>query len=235
MSTRRVVLVSSLLLLSTLGGCSSSGQHTKVPSSAGSPTVPSTPTTSRTFTSSISSMPGLRFVWPTPGWRPVDTAAQVIAHPPALPGATLRVTKGLFPTDPSGAVLTTRISAVAVINALRRLPDLRASRPVRERIGDRLAVEHVDVRLSPSAPREGFEYLTYRGSSITAAAFAIKRGMTVRVYAGVYRAPYGRELLDIAVEAPTGKIFDQWTSLATRALLTLRLPNGLVPGRTIYN
>jgi len=51
----------------------------------------------------------------------------------------------------------------------------------------------------------------------------------------VYHAPYGRDLLDIAVEAPTGKVFTQWTVLATRALQSLRLPKGLVPGRTIYN
>lgn len=232
---RRVVVGTSLLIVSVLTGCSSSGQPKKVTSSAGTPTPAGAQAASTTFTSTISTMPGLRFTWPTPGWRPIDTAAEVIVHPPGLPGASLHVAKGMFPVDPTGGFLTTRTSATAVIAALRGLPALSASPPVREHIGEGLAVVRTDLRLSPSAPRSGFEFLVYRGSNINAAAFTIKPGMSVRVYAGVFRAPYGRELLDVAVEASNRKVFARWTTLADRALQSLHLPKGLVPGRTIYN
>lgn len=238
MPRHRVVVMSAALLVSALAACSSSSDSTKPSSDAGSPTASSdlTSTSSSTaFTSTISPLPGLRLTWPTPGWRTTDGAAQIVVDPPGLPGASLYVTKGLFPEGPEGGFLTTRKSAASVIAALHGLPALQTSRPVHEHIGEGLAVARIDMRLSRSAPASGFDYLAYRGSSVTPANFTIKQGMSVRVYVGVYRAPYGKELLDIAVEAPTGKVFTQWTALADRALESLRLPHGFVPGRTIYN
>lgn len=187
-----------------------------------------------TFTSHISPLTGLRFTWPTRGWRAADYQSQIVIRPPGVPGALLRVTKGLHPVDPSGAFMTMKTSAVAVIAALRHMPALKASRPVREYIGDGLAAIHVDIRLSSSAPPSGFDYLVYKGNSVNAAAYRIKKGMLVRVYVAVYRAPYGNELLNIAVEAPTAKEFAQSTTLAERALQALRLPKGLVAGRTFH-
>jgi len=187
-----------------------------------------------TFTSEISPLNGLRFTWPTAGWRAVDSQSEVDIHPPGVSSALVRVTKGLYPTDPSGALLPTRKSAISVIDALRGMPALKASRPVREYIGEGLAAIHVDIHLSASAPRSGFQYLTYRGSSVTAAAYSISKGMFVRVYAAVFLASYGKELLNIAVEARTARQFRKSTSLADRALQTLRLPKGLVVGRTFH-
>jgi hypothetical protein len=169
---------------------------------------------------------------PGPGWRPVDSFYDVIIHPPDLPGATLHVSKGLFPTDPSGSFVETQISQTQVVAALRRMSALQVSRPVLDHIGDGLAAARVDIRLSPSAPAAGFDYLTYKSQNGTGTGFAIKKGMVVRVYAAVYRAPYGHELLNIAVEAPTAKVFARWTAEAGQVLQTLRLPQGLVPART---
>ena len=230
------------LAVATLVGCSSSsqsgnassGQPSAPPSSAGSPT-PSESTGASIFTSSYSPLPGLRLTWPTPGWIATDAAAEVIARPPGLPGASLHVAKGLYPEGPDGRFLTTRPSAVAVIDALRRLPVLQVSRPVRENIGHGLALIHVDVRLSPSAPRSGFQYLSYKGSFVTGVAYTIKRGMSVRVYAGVFRQPYGHEILDIVAAAPNGTTFARWTPLAERAVRSLRLPKGLVLGGAVYD
>jgi hypothetical protein len=222
-------VVSAALLAAVLTACSSSGESSKPPN-AGSPTASAQPA-SATFTSRISPLVGLRLTWPTAGWRPIDSPAELIVHPTGLRGASLHVTKALFPAAPDGGILTTHPSPASVIAALRRLPALRASRPVREHLGGGLAVAHIDVRLSPTGPRSGFKYLVYKGNSGNAAAFTIKKGMSVRVYAGVYRAPYGRELLDIAVEAPTGRVFARWTALAARALRSLRLPKGLLPAR----
>ena len=65
-----------------------------------------------------------------------------------------------YPSGPDGGFLTTRPSAVPVIAALRRVSVLEVSRPVRENLGHGLALIHVDVRLPPSAPRSGFQYLS---------------------------------------------------------------------------
>jgi hypothetical protein len=242
---RRPVVVAgvSSLLAATLAGCSSSSNSTKL--SAGHPSLPASspaaPTpaapqgASTSFTSSYSPLPGLRLTWPTPGWVAIDEAAEVIARPPGLRGASLHVAKGLYPAGPDGGFLTTRPSAVAVIDALRSLPALQTSKPVRESIGHGLALIHVDVRLSPSAPRSGFQYLSYKGSFVTGVAYMIKPGMSVRVYAGVFRQPYGHEILDVVASAPSGKTFARWTVLAERAVKSLRLPKGLVLGGAVYD
>lgn len=233
MHRRHVVVVSPLLLAALLAGCSSSSdQARKGTSSAGSPTPSAARSASNTFTSRISLLPGLRFTWPTSGWRPVDSPGDLVIHPPSPPGAVLRVAKGLYPTDPSGGFVTSRVSATRVIAALRGMPALRASRPVRDRIGDGIKAVRVDIRLSPSAPRSGFAYLTYRAGQELVEPFTIKPGMVVRVYAAVYRAPYGHDLLNIVVEAPTATAFADWTGLAARALRTIRLPKGLVASST---
>jgi hypothetical protein len=158
----------------------------------------------------------------------------VVVRPPGLPGASLHFAKGLYPSGPDGSFLTTRPSASAVIDALRRLPILQASAPVHEKIGHGLSLVYVDVRLSPSAPRSGFPYLAYKGSFVMGVTYTIKPGMSVRVYAGSYRAPYGPEVLNIVAQAPTGKVFARWTKLAARTIRTLRLPKGFVSGGTIY-
>lgn len=227
LSAIALAMTAAALTVAVLVGRAGNGRDVTVPAT-------NAPSTTTTFTSEISPLPGLRFTWPTGGWRAVDAPAEVVVRPPGVPGALIRVSKGLYPTDPSGAFVTTRTSAVSVIGALLGLPALKASAPVREHLGDGLAAIRVDIRLSASAPRLGFSYLGYRGNSVNAAAYTITTGMRVRVYAAVYHAPYGNDLLDIVVEAPNGREFAQATALADRALQSLRLPKGLVAGRTFH-
>ena len=237
-----VVAVTAALLAATLAACSSSSNtslsagHPSPPASSAAAPIPSASHAASTvFTSSYSPLPGLQLTWPTSGWVASDEAAEVIARPPGLRGASLHVAKGLYPAGPDGGFLTTRPSAVAVIDALRSLPALQTSKPVREYIGHGLALIHVDVRLSPSAPRSGFQYLSYKGSFVTGVAYTIKPGMSVRVYAGVFRQPYGHEILDVVASAPSGKTFARWMVLAERAVRSLRLPKGLVLGGAVYD
>ena len=232
MHRRRVVAASFVLLAAVVAGCSSSGQPKTAASNAGSPVPSTTPAPSNAFRSAISPIPGLRLTWPTSGWRSQDTPGVIVVHPPALPGAVFYVTKGMYPTDPDGGFLTRRKSPIKVVAALRRLPDLTVSRPVRQDIGNGIAAIHADIRLAPSAPASGFDYMAYEAGRELIAPFSIKKGMAIRVYIAVFRAPYGRELLNIAVAAPDGKVFTRWTALAARALRTLRLPKGLVASST---
>src|SRR4051812_41340728 len=104
-------VLSAALLAAVLTACSSSGESNK-PSNAGSPPASPQPpsTASTTFTSRISPLVGFRLTWPTPGWHPIDAPAEVIVHPPGLRGASLHVTKGLFPAAPDGGILTTHPS-----------------------------------------------------------------------------------------------------------------------------
>lgn len=229
---QRQHVLSIVLVSAALAGCSSSGAPTASAPSAASPTPSVSTEASTTFTSAISILPGLRLTWPTAGWRPVDSPGNLVVYPPHLPGAALRVGKGLYPTDPAGGFLTSRIAATAVIASLRRLPELKVSTPVRLRIGKGIAAVRADIRLSPGAAASGFAYLTYRGGGELISPFSIKKGMVVRVYAAVYHAPYGNDLLNIAVEAPSASTFKQWAPLAARALETLRLPKGLVASKT---
>ena len=187
-----------------------------------------------TFTSEISPLAGLQLTWPTPGWQADDSASEVVIHPPGLSGAAIRIAKGLFPADPSGDLVSTRRSARSVIAALRTSPALAVSAPVREQLGDGLTALHADIRLSSSAPRSGFAYLVYRGNSVNATSFSIRQGMRVRIYTATYRAPYGVELLDIAVEAHSANELAQLTPLAERVLTTMHVPRGLVVSRAFH-
>jgi hypothetical protein len=231
---RRLVVRSGLALATAAAVVAAvlivSRERSKPAPSITPPTPSPTSTASHTaFSSRISPLVGLRLTLPSSQWRAEDSISDVAVNAPGIHAARIRISKGMFPTEPDGGFVETSISATRVIAALSEMPALRASRPVRVHLGDRLAAVYTDIRLSPSVPRSGFTYLTYKGLSGTVSVFTIKKGMVVRVYAAEYRAPYGTDLLNIAVEAPSAKVFAQWTDYAADVLQTLRLPKGLVP------
>jgi hypothetical protein len=195
------------------------------------PPKPSPSVANNAFTSRLSTLVGLRLTLPSSEWEADESISEVTIPAPGIPGAKMRIAKGMFPTEPSGGFVETSISARRVIAALREMPALQASRPVRVHLGEGLAAVYTDIRLSPSAPRSGFTYLTYKSNSGAVTVFSIEKGMVVRVYAAVYKASYGKDVLNIAVESTNAKSFAQWADQAADVLQTLHLPKGYVPSR----
>jgi hypothetical protein len=170
-------------------------------------------------------MPGLRVELPDDRWS-VDSDAggelDLLYSGPG--GGTVRVSKGLFPVNPHGEFLTTRMSPAAVVAALRQNSMLETSVVGDRRLGDGLRARVLDVmaRSVRQVP-----YLAYQGVGLAGVSFEIREGQASRVYTALIHAPYGLDLVNISVSPSRARDLDTWAAQAERVLQTLVLPSGV--------